>query len=161
MLNWSNSTWMLGWSYIAQKIELEPLDVTENPPKRARTAYQRKTQRELKHEAALREISPEYYFSPNPPKISRTKTVRGPSFLTRKDFPVDPDEYTSLLLWTGRVVWRNRTYLYEAKNNHSGERVYFFQKELHLVRNNRNIKRIGKTRVRRSTQMTSLLNIFE
>jgi hypothetical protein len=144
------------------KIELEALDVAENPPKRARTAQQRKTQRELKHEAALREISPEYYFSPNPRKIfeTGTKTIRGPSYLTRKDFPVGGDYGREPLLWTGKAVWKNRTYVYEAKND-SGEIVYFKQKELKLQKNNRNVKRIDNTRVRRSTQMTSLLNIFE
>jgi hypothetical protein len=155
--------WVLKWNFSITEIKLEALDVSEQPRKRQKTSNKRNASH---HQAALREISPEYYIE-GALITTRAKLIRGPRFVTRKDFPVGPTHRRTnleidkgVLVWTGRGCWRNRTYLYEAMRLKSGELMLFRQRELSLSKNSWNVKRLPKTKVPKQSKMMTLCKIM-
>ena len=153
--------WCLRFNHGSLKIDLEPESVSDSPQKRCKNASDRKSVKEMQHEKALREISPEFFLIPNQQNDLKNG-IRGPKYVTRRCYPVGWKYTTSrngALLWTGKAAWQ-RTYIYEACYQKTHEFVYFRERELKLERNNQNVRAMPKTRVARQNTFVSLSSIF-
>ena len=97
------------------EIKLEPLEMDE-PARKRRCGPLRQLHR---HELALREISPSYYFPfPESIDLPKKKMVRAPKYVTRRDTPIDWGHCSPL--WTGRAYFK-RTWHYETTSGFVAE----------------------------------------
>jgi hypothetical protein len=96
------------------ELKLEPIEL-DQPARKRRCGPLRQLHR---HELALREISPSYYFRfPEIIDLPK-KSVRAPKWVTRRDTPIEHGFLD--VLWTGRAYFK-RTWYYETTSGFIAE----------------------------------------